>query len=539
MTRKSAPSAAPSPNAAPAGEPNFANRTLFQGDNLDVLRGMNSGTIDLIATDPPFKKGKDFHATPESLAAGASFKDRWRWQEPDVQPAWLDQIKDGWPAIHSFMHTVKERQQSMAAYLCFMAVRLMEMRRVLKPTGSIYLHCDPTANAYLRVLMDIIFGYDNFRSEITWKRHTSDQRGSQHSPRSWGDTFDTILFYAASSETALHPYREMTDDETSKKFPLTDENDRRYYDDSAHIWRTPNMGARPNLCYEWRGFRNPHPSGWRLSKERIEEEYRKGNIVILPNGKLQRRKYQDEWRGTTIGSFWPDPLPAAGNEKVGYPTQKPIALYERLIAASSNPGDWVLDPFAGCATTCVAAEKLERRWVGVDYWSNAADIVIDRLNAHLPEALKGLDWSAAVTHTLDVPERTDDAEAAAPYMETPTARRYHRPRWSREEMKRMLLDRFGHRCWACAFNHADSDWYELDHIDPKSQGSSNELSNRAILCIPCNRKKSDTLTLHGVRRLHGYTARKPHPIDLRLARTWAEEEEARWDAEHGVSIRML
>ena len=142
----------------------------------------------------------------------------------------------------------------------------------------------------------------------------------------------------------------MPESERIEQFPKVGEKGERYYDDSAHIWSTPNMDARPNLCYEWRGFVNPHPSGWRLSKDRLEEEYQKGNIVITRDGKLERRKYERDFKGKQVGNLWADIPIASGKERTGYPTQKPLALLHRIINASSNPGDVVLDPFCGCAT---------------------------------------------------------------------------------------------------------------------------------------------------------------------------------------------
>ena len=190
-------------------------------------------------------------------------------------------------------------------------------------------------------------------------------KGSQHDPKSWGTTTDHILFYAMPNAT-LKPYRPMDEDERNRQFPHVDKNGNRYYDDSAHLFRTPGMGDRPNLCYVWRGFENKSSAGWRLSKERLEEEYQKGNVVILPDGKLQRRKYETDYKGKQAGNIWDDIHPALGNERMGYFTQKPLALLERIIQASSQPGDIVLDPFCGCATTIEAAQKLGRKWIGID-----------------------------------------------------------------------------------------------------------------------------------------------------------------------------
>ena len=200
--------------------PNWSNRTLFHGDNLKFLRAMNSESVDLIATDPPFKKGKDFHATPDSLASGAKFQDRWSW-ERDVHSDWLDTIKDDWPAVWEvidaanavYMRKTKKNLKrprdevgsDMGAYLCFMAVRLLAMRRVLKPTGSIYLHCDPTASHYLKALMDAVFGRSQFRNEIVRRRNESGAKGNQHPPKTWGTNSDSLLFYTKGDKAPFDP----------------------------------------------------------------------------------------------------------------------------------------------------------------------------------------------------------------------------------------------------------------------------------------------------------------------------------------------
>ena len=164
----------------------------------------------------------------------------------------------------------------------------------------------------------------------------------------------------------MYGTRDLTKEEADKKFNKIAKDGRRYYDDSSHIWRTQDMGARPNLCYEWRGFKNRNPSGWRLSKKRLEEEYNKGNIVITPDGKLERRKYEEDYEGEGIGNIWTDIKPARGKERMGYDTQKPLKLLERIIKASSNEGDVALDPFCGSATTMEAAHSLGRKWIGID-----------------------------------------------------------------------------------------------------------------------------------------------------------------------------
>ncbi len=387
--------------------PNVKNRTIFCDDNLDIMRGINSGCIDLIYLDPPFNKNKEFAAPIGSSAEGASFKDIFR--EEDLKEEWVQTIAEDQPELHHYLNGIKGVGKPYNfAYLAYMAIRLIECYRILKDTGLIYLHCDPTMSHYLKTAMDCIFGEQNFREEISWKRALSEQKGSQFKPRSWGSNTDIILFYAKSNASRISPYRNLTKEESAQKFKYMDGDGRRYYLDNAHIWRTPNMGARPNLCYTWRGFKNPHLSGWRLSKERLEEEYQKGNFVIRPDGKLERRKYEEDYRGRPVGNFWDDIKPAQGKELTGYPTQKPTALLERIIKSSSEEGGMVLDPFCGCATTCVAAEKLERQWVGIDISVTAYELVQDRLKREVDKPqwdfIKG---DTTINLKTDPPKRTD------------------------------------------------------------------------------------------------------------------------------------
>ena len=244
-----------------------------------------------------------------------------------------------------------------------LSIRIFLMRKLLKETGSLYLHCDSTMSHYLKILLDIIFGVSHFRNEIVWKRASSQQKGSQFKEKTWSPNTDSIFFYVKSNQYNLNPLRdisELSKEKIEKKFKYIDENGKRYYNDSAHIFRNPAMGDRPNLCYEWRGFKNPHPSGWRLSKERLEEEYQKGNIVIRKDGKLERRKYLKDYRGVPIGSLWLDIIPTNSKERLGYPTQKPEALLERIIKASSCEGDVIADFFCGCGTSINSCRETQK-----------------------------------------------------------------------------------------------------------------------------------------------------------------------------------
>ncbi len=490
-------------------EPNWQNRTLFHGDNLLFLRAMNSESVDLIATDPPFKKGRDFHATPDSLADGASFQDRWAW-EKDVHDDWTEQLQDDHPAVWAVIEWSRlSYGDDMGAFLCFMAVRLLEMRRVLKPTGSIYLHCDPDSGHYLKTLMDAIFGRHQFRNEIVRRRNDSETKGSQHAPQTWGTNTDSLLFYAKGKRATFDPRENtLSNAEIEKKFPHTDERGERYKTKPS-AWRQPSMGARPNLCYPFRGIMPPYPSGWRLSPSRMEEEYQKGNIVIA-DGKVERRSFAKDYIGASPGNLWTDTefvLGARSRERYGYPTQKPLALYERIIRASSNEGDMILDPFCGCATTPIAAENCKREWVGIDIWDKAHDAVMHRLSERgieSPDSDRHVAKFGDVHLVTDLPRRTDDGETAAQFLRVKKrVQEPPGPKMTKAAMREFLLEQHGPRCQGCDRSFDDPRYLELDHNTPRADGGINHISNRVLLCGPCNRLKSNTLTLSGLRRENG------------------------------------
>ena len=517
------------------------NRTVFISDNLPFLQSLDTESVDLVVIDPPFGKNRkqgfegrlqpplnreerereremmaawgvtdvdSAHETgleyPDADGKIALFKEIWKFERV-MSADWWDSVK-GAPIWWLIETTRRTHSESTAAYIAFMAQRMVEIRRVLKPAGGVYLHCDHEANAYLRQMMDAVFGKDNFRNEIAWVRHTSQQRGSQHMPKRYSHITDTILFYAKSPKAALSAFMPLTEAERNEKFPLTDENGERYYDDSAHIWSTPNMGARPNLCYTWRGFTNPHPSGWRLSEDRLEEEYRKGNIVILSvnevgrgGRKLQRRKYERDWRGATRPNLWDDILPAQGRERTGYPTQKPQALARRIIEASSGPGDVVLDCFAGCAYVPVAAEQTGRRWIACDN-SPRAWTIIHRQFAKQPELGMTKEDSFRVQGPRSLPKRTDGGAVAKPLRPRSNldeiTRFRRKPLESGDQIWRAFVAEWGTACWYCGVQYAeDKRFLQLDHIEPnKFDGTNDDCWNRALACIACNSDKSDRLT---------------------------------------------
>ena len=485
-------------------EPNWKNRTLFHGDNLDFLRAMNSESVDLIATDPPFNKGRDFHATPDSLASGAKFQDRWSW-ERDVHEEWTDQIKDDHKHLMEAIESARyAHSDGMGAFMCFMAVRLLAMRRILKPTGSIYLHCDPTASHYLKAVMDAVFGWQNFRNEVIWMRTSAKALMSKRLP----SNHDAIFCYQGGSESTWNsdaifvPYDPQNlDEKTASKYRHREPDGRLYRLDNLI---NPNRD-RPNLTYEFLGVTRV----WRWTRERMQTAYNAGLVVQRkPGGVPQLKRYLDEQKGRPFGDVWTDipPINSQAQERTGYPTQKPLTLYERIIKASSNEGDMVLDPFCGCATTLVAAERLKRQWVGIDIWDEAHETVIKRLQK---EGLEGPDGSLGealplygkIHYSKEPPERTDSGETAAPFLRVKErVKEPEGPRWSRQEMYDHLVKQQGMKCQGCDRTFDDPRYLELDHNVPRADGGINHVTNRILLCSPCNRAKSNIYTLSGLRR---------------------------------------
>ena len=456
---------------------NFPDNTLYELDNLDVLRGMNSETVDLIATDPPFNTKRNrsstagFYVDNWKWGDTGLLPDQWAWNE--VHPIWLEQVEDENKALWEVVNASRSsHSDDLAAYLCFMAVRLLEMHRILKPTGSLYLHCDPTASHYLKLLLDAIFGPGNLRNELIW-HYTNASRGRKQFAKS----HDIILWYSRSNTYTFN-----RDDIL---VPFQSGMTKWRYTRGGQAGKTMPQGKTPD------------------------------DVIIMPS------------------------LNAMAKERTGSPDQKPLELYKKIVIASSNPGDLVLDPFAGCATTIIAARDQQRRWIGIDRRTDARFHVVCRmagLAAAQAEKIKQRPdfgtWIAErlahhdTHYSTQAPERTDDGETAP---ELPPVYATRRPATkTRREMVSILIEKYGLSCWGCGFTPPTAEYLELDHILPASEGGSNELENRALLCPPCNGRKSNRLTLTALRASNRREKRwygehqDGQEINLRDARAWAE-----------------
>jgi DNA modification methylase len=357
---------------------------LFYGDNLDILRNyVRDESVDLVYLDPPFNSNASYNVLfseqdgSRSAAQVKAFGDTWRWDEGAAR-AYEEVVEAGGQvsqAMRAFQTLLGP--SNMLAYLSMMAPRLMELRRAMKPTASIYLHCDPTASHYLKLLLDAVFGPEKFRNEIIWQRTLSKGQMKNKLP----SNHDIILSYKKStdslwrSDAAFQPYDPANlDQKTEEKYGQQDADGRRYQLTSL---LSPNPD-RPNLDYDFLGVRRV----WRWTKERMQKEYEAGRVVQSKPGAVPRfKRYLDEQRGRPLGDVWTDipPLNSQAAERLGYPTQKPEALLERIIEMSSNPGDVVLDPFCGCGTAIAVSERLERRWLGIDVTFLAIHLIKSRL----------------------------------------------------------------------------------------------------------------------------------------------------------------
>ncbi len=379
--------------------------TLYTGDNLYILSGTNSTSVDLIYLDPPFNSKRTYSAPIGSKSAGASFKDMWSWG--DVDEFYLEKMISNYPFMVNFIQSIAGiYSKAMMSYVTYMTQRIIELHRILKPTGSLYLHCDPTASHYLKIILDRIFGKDNFRNEIVWSYRTGGASKKQFSHK-----HDIILIYSKT-----------------KKYTFNIQKEKSY---------TKSTSRKPGIINYGGG-----------KAEFFQDKSGVYNLVNM----------RDVWEISYIGS--------THKERVGYPTQKPLALLYRIIKASSNKGDVVLDPFCGCATTCVAAQQLDRKWIGIDIEKQAASVLIDRLSDDA-----GL--FSDFIHRNDIPKRTDIK---------------HEP--TNISVKKRLYKQQSKICNACSVA-MDIQHFEIDHIVPKSKGGGDYYENYQLLCGNCNRIKGN------------------------------------------------
>ena len=469
---------------------NAVNRGVYISDNLPFLQSLNDGCVDLVCIDPPFAKNETFGrknakakdpmkpplskaeratelallkrwgiSTPAQAKAKGidwpetAYKDFWSW-ERDVHEAWLLEIEEDYPAIAKLIDATRDiHGDGTAAYLCYMAVRLLEIKRVLKDTGSLYLHCDHTAGAYLRQLLDAVFGRKHFRNEVVWQYRTGGI-----GKKNWPRKHDTILFYAKSAKATLNVEREASYDVS--RFNKVDEQGRRYYD------------------------------------------------------KAGNRYYADQ--GVAVTDVWDIyPVRNVSKEHTGYPTQKPVALAKRIIKASCPEDGVVLDCFAGCAYVAIAAERLNRNWVACDInaraWTvfkrqfskpNLATLACAEPMHNLQPAL--IANSVTVHGPEERPVRTSNGHSGAPSLRRPVdkPRKFKTPASiiPEPEMLEILLKLSGYQAWCCGFANRLPDGtiietarnFHLDHLNPGSKdGASHQIVNRALLCPYHNIKKSN------------------------------------------------
>ncbi|MBC6406691.1 MAG: HNH endonuclease [Rhodobacteraceae bacterium] len=375
---------------------NFQSGTVWTGDNLTIMRGMNSACVDLIYLDPPFNSNRNYAAPIGSKAAGAAFKDAWTLDDVDVHEH--GELAENNPAAHAVIAAARlSHGKSMMAYLIFMAVRLLEMHRILKPTGSLYLHCDRAASHYLKLLLDATFGPKNVNNEIIWS-----YKSGGGSRRHFGNKHDTLFWYRKGRD-------------------------------------------------------------WTFNADSVRVPY---DAVIA-----QKRSHLFHKDGKVMGDVWDIPRPPNhAKERTGYPTQKPLALLDMIIKASSHPGDMVFDPFCGCATTLVAADRLQRHWAGVDLSPRAVELVNTRI-AQDREGL-GTRWSGAIA--LDAPPRRSDLGES--------------PHFRYRSDKHFLYGRQEGVCNGCNLPFPFGN-LEVDHL-PRSEGGTDHLDTLQLLCSACHHSKN-------------------------------------------------
>ena len=353
----------------------MTSNSLYYGDNLDILRlHIPDESVDLVYLDPPFNSNQTYNILfqekdgTQSASQIKAFGDTWRWDEASacsyeetVEAG--GQVAEAMQAFRKLLGT-----NDMLAYMSMMAPRLVELRRVMKPTSSLYLHCDSTASHYLKLLLDSIFGPVHFRNEVIWKRTSA-----HNDPKRYGRNTDTIFYFNKDEQWTWNKQFTKHDEDYLARFRHTDEDGRSWTDDNLTAKGLSGGGYE----YEYKGVK----SLWRCPEETMERLDREGRLHFTNRGGIRIKRYLDENKGVPLQALWGDipPINSQSKERLGYPTQKPVALLERIIQASSNEGDIILDPFCGCGTTIAAAQKLDRRWIGIDITQLAISLIRYRL----------------------------------------------------------------------------------------------------------------------------------------------------------------
>ena len=362
------------------GQKAFTANTLFYGDNLKILRDyLADESVDLIYLDPPFNSSRAYNVLfkdergAESEAQITAFEDTWHWSEQPYDELRQTATDNAREIVETFVKVLGRNQ--LTAYLVMMAARFLELHRVLKPTGSLYLHCDPTASHYLKIILDAVFTPQNFQNEITWRR-SSAHSDTKQGRKAFGNIADILLYYTKTNDYTFHPQFTPYDEEYTR-------TTYNYVDPDGRRWKSsditgPGGAAKGNPYFEFMGVKRY----WRFSMENLAKMLAEGRIYQSQPGSVPRMKhYLDEMSGIPLQNVWDDipPISSHAAERLGYPTQKPLALLERIINVSSNAGDLVLDPFCGCGTAIHAAQKLGRTWLGIDITHLAVALMKSRL----------------------------------------------------------------------------------------------------------------------------------------------------------------
>lgn len=558
---------------------NAVNRGVYISDNLPFLKSLNDRCVDLVCIDPPFGKKQTFEGKlkpplsederrierelmeswdvydaatayeagleyPDQSGTTAKFRDIWAFERL-FEEGWLESLKETFPAGWWLIQATRySHGEQTAAYIGFMLERLVEIKRVLKDTGSVYLHCDHDANAYLRQLMDAVFGNGvggspGFRNEIIWRsRQDKGNLASKQLVRA----HDTILWYTKSKSAKYNiqylPYEEAYVNSAYK------------HTDTRGPYRllpcTNDAGG--NKEYEFKGITR----AWRFKQSKMQELYDAGMLYqATPSSPWQYKKYLADAKGIKLEDIWDDIAGTRGTERTGYPTQKPQALARRIIEASSNPGDVVLDCFAGCAYVPVAAELTGRRWIACDMSPRAWTVVRrqfhkqDNLNIRTEGEIAyddplqfrlGDERVIAVRGPNQLPERDTPLQANLPARTLPTVKYKQKPLETSLQIWEAFVAQYGPECWYCGRQtRSDRRELHLDHVEPnRRDGTNDDCWNRALACSPCNSDKGSNPDLDKVFKAALASGRISSKAKLNEVRRTFEERRgwarARWES---------